>query len=349
MENPLNTPPDNMKPEPVKKDRSLLYMGIILGVVVLILGYLTFFVEDVSHIFSKKKEVVPTVVKHKSDLLEKSKNMSDEEVKRSLIKFIEAFYYDQQKGYFDPPSYFADITQTYYNYHNLTYERLKELHSMRLKDMHNLSQNWIVSSLDYKREDSGLQATYWTRISYFRPSRNKQESADVKMEMLIDGNGKITSLREMEIKNQTSFDVVAEPDTSEAPETVHPNLEPAVNPPTAAVPEARYEGKLFDLGSVDTAPEFTGGQAALGKFVAQNLKYPIAARENNVQGRVYISFVVEKNGSLSDLKVIKGIGSGCDDEALRVIKNSPAWKPGLVDGKPVRTAYVLPISFKLAN
>jgi protein TonB len=85
----------------------------------------------------------------------------------------------------------------------------------------------------------------------------------------------------------------------------------------------------------------------LNKFLGSRLRYPVRARENKVQGKVYIGFIVEKNGSLSDFKVVRGIGGGCDEEAIRVLKLSPIWKPGYANGKPVRTSYTLPITFQL--
>jgi TonB family protein len=101
--------------------------------------------------------------------------------------------------------------------------------------------------------------------------------------------------------------------------------------------------------SVEQVPEFKGGLEAFGKFLATNMKYPKAARDNNVQGRVIITFVVEKDGSLSNMKVVRGIGSGCDEEAVRVLGISPAWKPGIQNGKPVKVQYSVPISFTLAD
>ncbi|MFB0499530.1 TonB family protein [Mucilaginibacter sp. OAE612] len=101
--------------------------------------------------------------------------------------------------------------------------------------------------------------------------------------------------------------------------------------------------------SVEQVPEFKGGLEAFGKFLMTNLRYPKAARDNNVQGRVIITFVVEKDGSLSNMKVVRGIGSGCDEEALRVLSISPAWKPGIQNGKPVKVQYSVPISFTLAG
>jgi TonB family protein len=101
--------------------------------------------------------------------------------------------------------------------------------------------------------------------------------------------------------------------------------------------------------SVEQVPEFKDGLEAFGKFLAINIKYPKAARDNNVQGRVIITFVVEKDGSLSNMKVVRGIGSGCDEEAVRVLSISPAWKPGIQNGKPVKVQYSVPISFSLAD
>jgi len=85
------------------------------------------------------------------------------------------------------------------------------------------------------------------------------------------------------------------------------------------------------------------------QFLAQNLKYPEYARKNNIEGRVLIQFVIDENGNLIDPKVIKGIGGGCDEEALRVIKKLPRWIPGKDRGVPVKVYYSQPITFKLSN
>ena len=349
MEDSFTPQPDEINEhEPVKRDRSLLYMGLILGIVILIMGYLTFFVNDLDSLFSGKQQPV-TVVDDKSDLLDKNADMDDAQVKSSLIKFIEAFYYDQRKGYFDPPSYFASITQTYYNYHNLTYQRLREIHDLRSREMQNLEQNWIVSSLDYKRDGDNLVATYWNKVSYFKPDWGKQESAHIKNEMVINPEGKIISIKELEMKNFSSYTVVPTEDTAWE-DTGYDGPGAETDAEAGAVNSAAmYEGKLYDLGSVEVAPEYPGGQSAFAKFLGSHIRYPTAARENGIQGKVYIGFIVEKTGELSDLKIIKGIGGGCDEEALRVLKNSPVWKPGMADGKPVRTSYTFPVTFQIAN
>ena len=104
---------------------------------------------------------------------------------------------------------------------------------------------------------------------------------------------------------------------------------------------------IENIGTVEIMPEFVGGMEAWAKFLEKNLRYPSQARDEGVQGRVTISFVVEKNGELSNIKVLKGIGFGCDEEAKRVIAKSPFWKPGIQNGRAVRVSYVMPIVFRL--
>lgn len=321
---------------PVYKDRSLLYMGLVLGLVILVMGYLALFVEDPSNLFSSKPDVQLSATDEKS-ILSKNESMNDEQVRTQLIKFIEAFYFDQRRGYFDPPSYFANITETFYNYHNLTHKRVKDLYWKRLDDMDNFRRNWIVSTLDFERRDSRITALYWVRESYFKRSLNQNYSALIRYEMIIDEYGKIVSLREAEVKDVEIHQVVPDSSTSVAPQ---PNI------PQEQAPVSGTD-KLYDFSLVDAAPEFAGGQKELTKYLNSNLKYPATARQNNVQGKVYLSFIVEKDGQLSDVKIKQGLGSGCDEEAVRLLRSSPKWRPGLVKEVPVRTFFVLPVTFQL--
>lgn len=98
---------------------------------------------------------------------------------------------------------------------------------------------------------------------------------------------------------------------------------------------------------VEDDPEFPGGEEALYKYLAENIKYPVLAKEKGTQGRVYVTFVVEKDGSVTDAKVLRGVSEEVDAEALRVINAMPKWKPGMQQGVPVRVQYNIPIIFKL--
>ena len=105
------------------------------------------------------------------------------------------------------------------------------------------------------------------------------------------------------------------------------------------------EAQIFTV--VESMPGFPGGEAARIKYLNDNIKYPQMARESGIQGRVFVTFVVEKDGKVTDVRVLRGIGGGCDEEAVRVIKNMPRWNAGKQRGKPVRVQFNMPILFKL--
>lgn len=105
------------------------------------------------------------------------------------------------------------------------------------------------------------------------------------------------------------------------------------------------ESQIFFI--VEEMPEFPGGENALRSYIAKSIKYPIIAQENGIQGKVYVSFVVDKDGGISDAKIVRNVDPSLDKEALRVINSLPKWKPGKQRGKPVRVAYTVPISFVL--
>jgi len=98
---------------------------------------------------------------------------------------------------------------------------------------------------------------------------------------------------------------------------------------------------------VENMPEFPGGESSMYKFIGNNIEYPRMAKESGISGRVFVTFVVERNGSVTDVQVLRGIGGGCDEEAIRVIKMMPKWNPGKQRGKPVRVQYRMPIKFTL--
>lgn len=109
--------------------------------------------------------------------------------------------------------------------------------------------------------------------------------------------------------------------------------------------EEVVEAEIFTV--VESMPEYPGGPEEMMRFIAQNIKYPPIARESGIQGRVFVNFVVEPNGSVSNVKVLRGIGGGCDEEAIRVVQSMPKWTPGRQRGKAVRVSFNLPVRFTL--
>jgi periplasmic protein TonB len=120
---------------------------------------------------------------------------------------------------------------------------------------------------------------------------------------------------------------------------------PVVEAPKAVEIEQPKEDEIFT--TVEQNPEFPGGIKEMYGFIGKNLKYPSAAQRANVSGKVFAKFVVEKDGSLGDVQILKGIGFGCDEEAQRVLKSMPKWNPGKQNGRNVRVFFTMPISFVL--
>jgi protein TonB len=152
--------------------------------------------------------------------------------------------------------------------------------------------------------------------------------------VVVDKDVESEIIPQGELAGQTSN--TPPPDLGEIPPVDNSRI--VIEPP-AAPPEP------FLL--VEEMPQFPGGDEALLKFLSQNLHYPAEAKETNITGTVYIYFVVEPDGSISSLKVKRGIGAGCDEEALRVVRLMPVWSPGKQRGMPVRVQFTLPVKFTL--
>lgn len=116
-------------------------------------------------------------------------------------------------------------------------------------------------------------------------------------------------------------------------------------PPPQPAPKPEVATKVFDV--VEEMPSFPGGNGALMSYLASNIKYPVVAQENGVQGRVIVSFVVERDGSISDVRVARSVDPSLDREAQRVVKSMPRWKPGKQNGSAVRVKYTVPVVFRL--
>ena len=116
-------------------------------------------------------------------------------------------------------------------------------------------------------------------------------------------------------------------------------------PPPPPAPKPEVATKVFDV--VEEMPSFPGGSAALMAYLSSNTKYPVVAQENGVQGRVIVSFVVERDGSISDVKVARSVDPSLDREAQRVVKSMPRWSPGKQNGSTVRVKYTVPVVFRL--
>lgn len=123
------------------------------------------------------------------------------------------------------------------------------------------------------------------------------------------------------------------------------NQDTKIDIPVIEPEEGPAEPEIFTV--VEEMPTFPGGDQALLEYMAKNTKYPPLARENGLSGIVVVTFVVDERGNINNVQVLRGIGGGCDEEAIRVVKSMPAWKPGKQRGMPVRVQYNLPFRFTL--
>ena len=145
------------------------------------------------------------------------------------------------------------------------------------------------------------------------------------------------------VDNDVKIEDELEIEDSEADEATVIDVAPVVS--NVKEEEEEEESEIFYI--VEEMPEFPGGELALRKYIANAINYPVIAQENGIQGKVYVTFVVGKDGSIQDARIARGIDPSLDKEALRVVNTLPKWKPGKQRGQPVRVSYTVPINFVL--
>lgn len=145
----------------------------------------------------------------------------------------------------------------------------------------------------------------------------------------------------VEEKVDTRMEIKTEDDQTQRQTEVY------IPPPPPKPKQEEVTEEIFVV--VEEQPEFPGGQAAMMKFLSDNIRYPVIAQENGIQGRVICNFVVERDGSITDVQVVRGQDPSLDREAIRVIQQMPRWKPGKQRGSAVRVRFTLPVVFRLQN
>lgn len=203
---------------------------------------------------------------------------------------------------------------------------------------------------------------FYNRKSYVK---TVTEQPELQLRDCNDSTGKVLALNGNGkwIKFDEGFKNIVEEQQVEDGHEVNYDIGAQVDSDTTLVIKEDKKGNVIDVTSPDNhskniysnkvylnsdrVPEFPGGLEALGQFIARNIHYPSTARKNKTQGKVLVSFVIDKDGTVTDIKIKRGIGDGCDEEALRVIAMMPKWRPGVQNGKLVRVAYSVPLAFTL--
>ena len=173
-------------------------------------------------------------------------------------------------------------------------------------------------------------------------TNTKVEEGFVKFLLPPPPAPKLTDLIEI-VEDELSIDEELEIDDAEADVENKNNYNFDYDGDSWGEEESDGEADIFQV--VEDMPQFPGG--SVQKWIAKNVKYPMIAQENNIQGKVFVQFVIEKDGSVSDVKVARSVDPSLDKEAIRVVKAMPKWKPGKQRGKPVRVSYTVPINFQL--
>ena len=201
----------------------------------------------------------------------------------------------------------------------------------KAKKANELSSLHAEAKKAYNAEDYESAINYYKKIQKLNPM---DFIAEDKLAMIEETIAKIKEAEEAAAELVAAEQLVANPAVIEPKED------------SETVSQVTQEDEVVHI-RVDRMPEFPGGQAALNRYLAQNLQYPILAQENGIQGRVICQFIVEKDGSVGDVTVIRGVYESLDNEAIRVVEAMPKWIPGVQGGEIVRVRYTLPIRFKL--
>ena len=211
-------------------------------------------------------------------------------------------------------------------------------------------EGWVVNSADKRAIPGANIVVEGMQLGTTTDSDGKFViNAPAYSTLIISSPGFSTQLRP--VNGISGHGVALTP--GEGSESEITNADPQAIPPVheenaeIQTPEQPVEGKVFTV--VEKQPEFPGGVKAMYQFLEKNIKYPSAAARSEVSGRVFLSFIITSQGKIQDVKVLKGIGFGCDEEALRVVSAFPNWIPGSQDGKPVAVKFNLPIHFQIEN
>jgi TonB family protein len=170
-------------------------------------------------------------------------------------------------------------------------------------------------------------------------------SAPLFVLMLVLSSATISNSKAIEAIHDNAEELLLQPAIGDTPGETAPATNNILLKEAVAVIDTPRQGKVYT--AVQQMPQFGRDADAFARYLGKNIRYPKAAREQNIQGRVILTFVVEKDGSVSDIKVLRGVGAGCDEEAVRVIKAMPKWTAGKQNGKTVRTQFSVPVQFAL--
>lgn len=211
-----------------------------------------------------------------------------------------------------------------------------------------------MSTIDQGTEEEEVEVEKEEEIIYEQPKEEVEQvaSSEKFTEPVIKKDDQVredNTLRQQEdlSQSETAIGALDVKGNNEDAEVLQIKEEVKKEEPKVEEKPKEEENKIFEF--VEQQASFPGGPGAMNQWLAQNIRYPAAAQENNIQGRVTVQFVVELNGSISNVVVVRGVDPNLDKEAVRVVKSMPKWTPGMQNGRAVRSKFTLPVNFKLQN
>ena len=211
-----------------------------------------------------------------------------------------------------------------------------------------------MSTIDQGTEEEEVEVKEEEEIVYEQPKEEVEQvaSSEKFTEPVIKKDDQVredNTLRQQEDLSQSDTNIGAldVKGNNEDADVLQIKEEVKKEEPKVEEKPKEEDNKIFEF--VEQQASFPGGPAAMNQWLSQNIRYPAAAQENNIQGKVTVQFVVELNGSISNVVVVRGVDPNLDKEAVRVVKSMPKWTPGMQNGRPVRSKFTLPVNFKLQN
>ena len=207
----------------------------------------------------------------------------------------------------------------------------------------------MVDSGADKRDYMMLILQQCTAVDFSRMSNNFSLILTKKRIKMITKNEKVkglwwrllVTLPVLAVMLVANTNATAKEQNEEQPKAEVKNLE------DIRIKISQSKDSIYEAGNVEVMPQFPGGDEAMMKFIQENTVYPENAKKNGIGGKTFVSFTIEKDGSIVDVKVLRGCDKECDAEAVRVVKSMPKWKPGKVKGQPVRVHFMMPFVFKV--
>ena len=210
----------------------------------------------------------------------------------------------------------------------------------------------------YKEGSSTFNDYLKLKSADLKDLKDLTEEKKIQLDLIIDQKGKIRKIENLSTRKAEETQWLTSV-FSDFPEMIPATVEDVpvqsalriklslTNNGIQTVPtvETKSSSKIFS--SAEEMPQFPGGQMALKKYLSSEIKYPVVAYEEKIEGKVYLSFIVNEEGNITDVKIVRSIHPSLDKEAIRVIKRMPKWEPGRIEGKPVKVSFTVPINFAL--